>query len=514
MSGNYTVTVTDANLCVNTASVTVGNTSSMTASLSAQQNVTCNAGTNGSATVNGSGGTAPYTYAWSPIGGTNASATNLVAGIYTVTVTDAAGCTSIVNLTITEPPAIVLTTSGNITICAGSNTTLLASATGGTGSFTYTWNPGAIVSNSIIVNPISTTAYLVTAADANGCTISLPLTVTVNQPGTLLVLGTAQICLGQSATLTANASNGGPYTWQPGSLTGNSVSVTPNQTTTYTVSVFDSCTNGFIVDSVTISVESVTPQFLQTPANGCSPLTVQFTDQSFSSTGTITSWLWNFGDGDFSTIQNPTHTYIIPGTYNVALTVTNTDGCTTTFTSIIPVNVYPLPTADFSISNLPVTTLEPNAQFQDNSISAATWQWNFGDGGTSNLQNPSHVYAGDTGTYNIMLVVSNSYGCFDTVYSELTVYDEFTFFIPNAFTPNGNELNETFGGFGSGIAAYHMLIFDRWGMLIYDTEDLNKPWDGTFKGNKVEQDVYVYKIAVTDIFSTLHQYVGHVTLVR
>ncbi|HET6989728.1 MAG TPA: PKD domain-containing protein, partial [Bacteroidia bacterium] len=302
--------------------------------------------------------------------------------------------------------------------------------------------------------------------------------------------------------------------WQPGNLSGSSVSVSPTTTTTYTVSVFDFCTNAFVVDSVTISVESLTTQFLQSPANGCGPLTVQFTDQSFSSNGNITSWLWDFGDGNFSTLQNPSHIFTATGTYNVTLTVTTSNGCTLTYTNATPVDVYPSPTAGFTITNLPVTTLDPNAQFQDNSLNGVAWQWNFGDGGTSSLQNPSHTYAADTGTYDIILVVSNSYGCMDTAYGELTVYDEFTFYIPNAFTPDGDGLNDNFSGIGRGIADYRLLVFDRWGMLIYESHDINKPWDGTFKGKKVEEDVYVYKIDITDIFNAPHHYIGHVSVVR
>jgi gliding motility-associated-like protein len=512
--GNYTVTVTDANTCSAAVSISVSSGSAITATLSAQQNVSCNAGTNGSAAVNPSGGISPYTYSWSPSGGSAASATNLAAGIYTVTVTDAAGCVTNVNVTITEPQAISLTTSGNVTICSGNSTTLLASATGGSGSFAYTWNPGAIVSNSIVVSPSSTTAYLVTATDANGCTLSQPLTVTVDQPVNLIVLGTTQICGGQSAILTAVANNGGPYTWQPGNLSGGSVTVSPATTTTYTVSVFDFCTNTFVTDSVTVSVETLTTQFIQTPANGCGPLLVQFNDQSVSSNGNITSWLWDFGDGSFSTNQDTSHLFTASGSYNVSLTVTTANGCTQTFINPTAVIVYPSPVADFSITNLPVTTIDPHADLQDNSTNAVSWIWDFGDGGTSTLQNPSHTYLSDTGSYNIILVVSNSYGCTDTAYGELTVHDEFSFYIPNAFSPNGDLLNDDFSGIGRGIADYHLLVFDRWGMLIYESHDINKPWDGTYKSRKVEEDVYVYKIDITDIFNAPHHYIGHVSVVR
>ncbi|HEU4716482.1 MAG TPA: PKD domain-containing protein [Bacteroidia bacterium] len=513
-AGNYTVTVTDANGCQSTDSVQVNGSGTMSSSLSAQTDVLCNGGTNGSATVNASGGSGTYSYNWLPSGGTSATANNLSAGTYTVTISDTGGCTNTVNVTITEPPVISLTTSGNVAICTGSNATLLASATGGAGNFSYTWNPGAIVSNSVTVAPNSTATYTVNAVDANGCSSSDSLTVTVNQPVTMSVSGSTLICAGQTTSVSASASNSGPYVWQPGNLSGSSVSVSPAVTTTYTVSVWDVCQNVFVTDSVTVAVENVMSQFVQTPSQGCGPLLVGFTDQSFVNSGTITGWSWNFGDGDTSSVQNPVHTFSIPGTYTVTLSVTTSNGCSQSAAGSQVVDVWPSPLAGFSVYNIPVTTLDPTADFVDQSVGAVTWQWDFGDGNTGTLQNPSHQYPADTGSYFITLVVSNSYGCVDTATGELNVLDDFTFYVPNAFTPNGDGLDELFTGYGTGIEKFHMMVFDRWGNLFYQTDDISQGWDGTYKGKKVQEDVYVYKIDITDIFLKDHHYIGHVSVVR
>jgi hypothetical protein len=138
-SGNYTVTVTDANGCTATASAIVGNANGPTAAIATQTNVLCNGGNNGSATVNVTGGSPSYTYAWSS-GGNAATENNLAAGNYTVTVTDANGCTTTAVVTITQPPAITLTPSSVQTTCGQSNGSASVTASGGTPSYSYSWN--------------------------------------------------------------------------------------------------------------------------------------------------------------------------------------------------------------------------------------------------------------------------------------------------------------------------------------------------------------------------------------
>ncbi len=119
--------------------------------------------------------------------------------------------------------------------------------------------------------------------------------------------------------------------------------------------------------------------------------------------------------------------------------------------------------------------------------------------------------------FTVMLAVSNQYGCVDTVRKISTIKEEFTFYVPNAFTPNGDRNNETFNGVGTAIGEYEMFIFDRWGELIYKTNDYNQPWDGRLKqkGDVVQEDVYVYKIRLTEQNNKHeHVYEGHISLVK
>jgi gliding motility-associated-like protein len=184
--------------------------------------------------------------------------------------------------------------------------------------------------------------------------------------------------------------------------------------------------------------------------------------------------------------------------------------------------VYPVPGAQFSATPQITTVSQTNVDFTDLSIgNPVTWSWSFGTGDpadTSNIQNPSFQYTQEYGsTYPVVLVVTNQYGCVDSATLDVIVQPEFTFYVPNAFTPNGDGINEVFFGQGIGIAKYEMWIFDRWGNLIFTCTDINQSWDGTVqgKGGQLCQiDTYVWKVAITDVFDKKHKFIGHVSLIR
>lgn len=178
--------------------------------------------------------------------------------------------------------------------------------------------------------------------------------------------------------------------------------------------------------------------------------------------------------------------------------------------------VYPNPVADFNVQPTSTTILTPIITFTNLSTGANFWSWDLGDLTTfSNADPTPHTYA-DTGTYIITLITSTQYNCWDTAYQNITIEPDFMFYIPSAFTPNGNGLNDSFSGRGIFIEKYEMSIYDRWGNLVYKTDDINKPWTGKTKGGSemAEVDVYVYSINVTDIKKNVHYYKGIVTLLK
>jgi gliding motility-associated-like protein len=532
--GTYNVTVTDAWGCTATGSATVTQPTLLTVSTTGTTPATCNAACNGTATAAGNGGTAPYNFSWNTIPVQNtATATGLCAGTYTCTITDANGCTATTTATITQPTAVVIAPMTNVTICNGGSTTLTATANGGTPGYTYNWSPATGLSATNIANPTAnptvTTIYTVTATDANGCAAApVNVTVTVNPLLSVIANGTATICPGASTPLSATASNGngGPYTyvWSPAAGLSNpnisNPTASPASTTTYTVTANDGCSPA-VTATVTVTVSAVpTVLFAADVTSGCAPLCVNFTDASAVAGGTINSWSWNFGGDGTSSAQNPTHCFVNAGTYSITLTVTDNNGCTNTATVNNMINVFAMPNASFT-APLSTSILNPTVQFIDNSSNATGWSWNFGDNvlnpttNTSSQQNPSHTYS-ETGTYCATLIVTNAAGCTDTTQLCVVIDPEFTFFIPNAFSPNGDGVNDFFFGKGEFIKEYEMSIFDRWGNMIFFTDDINKGWDGRANhGSEIaQQDVYVYVVKLKDNKNQKHKYIGSVTLVK
>ncbi|HXB10822.1 MAG TPA: PKD domain-containing protein, partial [Bacteroidia bacterium] len=522
-ASTYTVTITDANGCTLTITATVTNAASETVSICGNTAVSCNGGSNGTLSSCVVGGTTPYTYAWTPAGGTNALASNLTAGTYTITVHDANGCISTASATITQPPLLVASTAApvNVLCNGGSIGSDLASATGGTGAYSYSWAPGGQTNAN--ATGLSAGTYTVTLTDANGCTATAKTTITQPPVLSIAAAGFPVTCNGGSdGSSTAIPAGGTPayiYAWAPAGGTG---AIASNLTAgTYTITVTDA--HGCMHDT-TVTVTQPNPIVVTFSADslaGCAPLCVNFKDLTVDAGGTITKWNWSFGDGDKDSVKNPRHCYSNPGSYNVTLTVVDNHGCTSTLVINNMITVYSFPVPAFTFGPQPATITDPTISFTDRSTDAygiATWLWNFNDplnDNPSNRQNPTHSY-GDTGTFCATLTVTNIHGCTDSVTECLVISSEYTLYIPNSFSPNADGLNDIFKPKGDFVTDYKMFIFDRWGMLLFNSSDINKGWDGTVNGGSriCEEDTYVYMIEITDNLGKKHSYIGRVTLVR
>lgn len=483
------------------------------------------------------------TYVWTvPAGativsgqGTNAIVVNWGSTGGTITCTESNACGSgtpvSMNVSFSSVP-VTSSITGVSPVCPSQAGTIYTVANNPGSTYTWTVPAGAFIasgqgSNTIVVN-WGTNGGVVTCIESNMCGNGTVQTFTVVMnalPNTGPISGPTPLCMNTTAqTYSVAATSGSTYTWSvPAGATivtgqgSNSISVTWG-TSGGTISVTESnaCGTGTAVTySVTI-LPAPQVNFSGDTLSGCAPLTVNFSDLTVASTGTITSWQWVFGDGNTSTQQNPSNTYSGSGGYNVSLTVTNNYGCSATYSAVNYVNVYPNPDAAFTSNSGSVSISDPTVIFTDQSTAnIVSWSWDFGDGTTSAAQDPTHVY-GDAGSWITTLTVTNQYGCVDVTTQAIEVKDEFTFYIPNAFTPDGDNLNDYFRGEGRGIEKYHLEIYDRWGERIFESDDWNEPWRGTTKRSDklVQIDVYVYKIRVGDIFGINHDYVGHVSVVR
>ena len=510
VQGNYTVTVTDGNLCQSTLNVNLTQPQPLVA-VPAITTPNCNGQCNGQIVVAINGGTGPYTYLWSN-GQTTNPVTGLCAGIYSVTITDANGCQSVLqNLQITQPNAITLNTTSNpSTICIGQQSTLNATPNGGTPTYTYLWTTGGNT-QSIVVSPTVTTTYTVQMTDANGCQSQNTVTVTVNPP--LTGSATTQpvtICANGTATLTAtaNGGDGSPYTftWNPGGV-GQTITVNPSSTTTYTVTISDGCSPN-ITSTVTVNVSpNPTVTYTTTTLSGCEPLTVTYTN----TTPNTSNCVWTINGTTFNSCQ-VTETFPTQGSYTSSLVVTDINGCVGSSTNVIA-NVYPNPTAAFTFSPSVVNIMEPIVYF-NNISSPGNYLWDFGDGSISNSTFPSHTYS-DTGFFSVQLIVTTQFGCLDTITSTLYINDVFSIFVPNAFTPNGDNINEFFSPVVTGHEYCEFWIYNRWGEMLYYSTQTGSPWNGFYKENVVQQDVYVWKVHAKERNSTRHHYLtGKVTVIK
>jgi gliding motility-associated-like protein len=307
-----------------------------------------------------------------------------------------------------------------------------------------------------------------------------------------------------------------------------------------------STTNGVAIEPVPPTVD-----FTFTPSDGCAPLTVQFFEQAeFEDPN---SYFWNFGDGTFSAVgeANPVHVYTDPGLYTVSLEVTNSIGIIVQEIKNEIIQVNELPVAIFR--NRPLEVIEIPDQVMETSnlsIGADIYTWDFGDGHvlrapagtvidtvyddgattTNTIDEPTHQYV-TTGIYDLTLIAESSLGCADTLTTTIEVIEADDIRVPNVFTPStggpndseGNVNENLMGGDNANnifipvfrdVVEFHMQVFDRWGNLIFESFSENRGWDGYYKGQLAQSDVYVYKVVVRLKNNEVVTSVGDVTLVR
>ncbi len=341
-------------------------------------------------------------------------------GVYQVmlNITDTAGCTQAASHLVTvhplPQPAFIFQST-----CADSTVNFIDQTPGSITQWLWDFGDG---NTSTVQNPQHTYAssgtYTVSlqVTNSNGCrNETSQVLVLFDKPTAAFTASVA--CAGTPTTFTdlSTTVSGNIVSWNWNFGDGGQSNLQNPQHTyadpgTYLVTLVVSNSLG-CADSIILPVQVLPlPEASFTFSNACLGSGTQFTDQSSTTNGFISNWLWNFGDSNSSNQQNPIHTFAFAGIFNTSLTITDSAGCQTTYTH--PVEVFPLPIADFSFTNNNCGNTE--VQFTDlssgNGAVITAWHWDFGDGDTSALQNPSHLYA-TPGTYNVSLQVTNANGC-------------------------------------------------------------------------------------------------------
>ena len=482
----YTVVGAASSGCLDTAFVTVNVNSLPLITVGPSASICV--GSTSSLSASGAVG-----YAWSPAGSlsgaTTASPVSSAAGTttYTVVGTDINGCSSTNTVTVTVNPLPVATaTSSASSVCVGTPVTLAASGGG-----TYSWSPSSSLSSSTVSNPTatpsSTTTYTVTVTSAAGCTATSSVTLTINPIPSATTSADVVICGGGSTVITA--AGGGTYFWSPSAGLSSTVSATPSaapiSTTTYTVVVSNgSCNN---TATVTVTVNSTLSMTSPSSTNSTCG----------NADGTIMAGAVTGGGAPFTYSLNggisqssATFTGLSSGTYT--LTVTDNAGCT--FNQTVVVNSVLGVVASFTAS--PSSGTSPlTVTLSNSSNGASDYLWDFGNGTSSILTNPSVVYTAN-GTYTILLIAYNgSFACSDTTTVTINVFDEAFMVVPNVFTPNGDLTNDLFVVRSQGIKELTGTIFNRWGNKIYEWNGSpTAGWDGKHSGQEAEDGVYFYVI--------------------
>lgn len=537
--GTYVVTVTDDNGCSETASVDVTSTPGFTTTIDSYTDETCFQACDGTATaVVDNSAIFPVVYSWNDVQNqTTATAVDLCAGDYEVTVTDDAGCISLTSVTIAEPTELIAQLSTDTTpICIGGTANLTATLNGGTApysGFSWTASPADPTLNGSAqnpsVSPIETTVYSFSSMDANGCMVGplditigvlLPLQLDVIRP---LASPDTGICPGDAAILDLSAAGGdGNFAYYLQPDLNNPVSVPmvvrPTATTVYDFTVTDACSTPVATAASTVTVFDLpVVDFEGDELAGCDPHQTSFTDLTAPAP---VSWEWTFHDPDASIntsdAQNPLFGFSGPGMFDVTLAVVTSDGCSAELTKTNYIEVYPRPVANFEASPEVTDVVDPRITFMDYSTGdIASWDWDFGDGEFSTEQSPAHAYL-DTGTFSVDLIVVSEDGCVSSTRGRIIVNPILTFYVPNAFTPDDDSFNPNFRGYGEGYdwSTYELFIYNRWGEEIFHSTDAENAWNGTYKNSEVEAGIYGWKILIGDFNGRIYPFRGHVTLIR
>ena len=508
--GLYTVTVTDANGCFGSSSQLV-TINANPAPVIAGNNVICD----GTSTSFDAGNYASYI--WSN-GSTGSTINPTIAGTYTVTVTDINGCIGTASQTLSVNPLPTATIAGNNVICFGENSDFNVVFTGAA-PFSFVWSNGVVnsapvVSNtnstSVNVTPGSTTSYsLISVSDAN-CpgNVSGAATITVNPLPLPLITGDLSICDGETTTLSATPGYVS-YAW---SNTSSATSITTGTGGPYTVIVIDNngCEGTSPAANLVVNMVPVV-SFVADTVITCEEQKGVFTNTSTYDPGS--SFAWTFGDGGSSTATNPSHLYANQGLYPISLTITTPAGCVSSANGSIEIVYFPLPVADFVTSPEINGIFNGKVEFVDRSDFAVSWRWDFGDGFYATTQNAEH-YFNEVGDFNVRLTITNLAGCEDTHSEVITIIP---YFVPNAFTPNGDGVNDNFffSGYDLDVASYEMKIFDRWGHLMFLGENSLDVWKGDGPdGKDAPQGTYAYRIIVKTMGGKEHVFNGAVNLIR
>jgi len=519
-AGTYDVVVTDANGCTITLDTVLNeppplNSSWTTSHYTGDWEVSCHDGSDGSIDLTVNGGVTPYTYSWNGGAYNSEDLTNVPAGNYSVTITDTNGCTITIDTTLTEPPPFSTSASlssfqgnNNISCFGYSDGFIDLDVSGSTPPYSYSWSTGATTQD--LFN-ISAGSYSVTITDTNGCTTIFDTTLTQPDPlGTDIAASSYENGYGVSCnsfedgwidlTVTGGTS---PFTYQWNGGVSSNQDLDSIGAGTYKVQVIDA--NGCIIeDSVTLTEPPPIAANLQSenvtcydgedgymsvqPQGGTSPYEIQWSN---GETGNAAN---NLPAGEYST------------------TVSDTNNCQTQLQETLydPGPVEITVPSEYNIRFGDTTQIKTQSFTNGKDVSSYSWMPKKALSCTDCADPKASPL--ETTTYIVTMVDED--GCYDTARTKVLVDNSKILFIPNAFTPGNDEINDRFRVNVKGVKEFEMKIFNRWGEKVFESHNKTNGWDGTYKGERCRPGVFVYIVRVTYLDGKTKERSGSVTLIR
>ena len=395
-------------------------------------------------------------------------------------------------------------------LCAGDSILLTAAA------FSGIWWENGYINQEWITEPVGIHQFVVHGLDGNGCASSDTTQIEVYPLPHVVAGNDTTICSG--STLLLQASGAVQFQWSNQVINGSMVSVHTNQD----LSVLGINEHGCqAIDSIHIGIDSIPSlAFSIVPYNGCIPVEINLQNQSSGNSFTQVQWLSSNGAIAFGDSAQLLFTEV--GCFDLTQTVTTALGCSysTTQSNIICTN--PIPTSQFSLPQTAFSTMNYGGNFTNLSSGAGGYLWDFGDGSEpSNEEQPYHNFPDQqAASYQVLLIAYNEFGCSDTSYQIIQISEELAFYVPNSFTPDGNQFNNVWQPvFTEGLnpQAYHVVIYNRWGEIIWESYDAAVGWDGTYglNGISVQDDVYIYNITFGYKDSAKKERInGHIVLIK
>lgn len=451
---------------------------------------------------------------------------------YYVRVNSVHGCEAEAEMTLTLNPAPVIDAQADeVLLCNGGSTTLRA-----IGNANFTWSsvpadPSLTGQendpNPVVSPPVGTTTYfLLGEASDYDCPSNTSVQVTVRPQITASINADNITRVCQNANFSVryqgNATVGSTFTWDfdGANVTFGSGPGLYNMNwsipgvKTITVMANDAgCESTTASYQVTV-VASPQASFSADITEGCSPITVQF-DNNTQNLSQNFVYEWNLGNGTTSGQAEPSVTYDVPGNYTISLKVINEGLCE----SVAPesgliISSYANPTAGFEPDPQSTTIRMPDVAFVNSSTGdGLTYEWDFGDGGTSSEAQPVHTYT-ETGTYEVVLRTITANGCEDEVMKTVDIFPDYAVFPANAFSPNGDGLNDYFEVKTVAVSKYNIKVYNRWGQIIFESDNVEKHWDGKVKGELVPAGSYIYHVIITNMVGETTEKRGTVNVIH